>query len=424
MKRILFTCLFALSFAKDVTLDETLHHYLHSMDWLSTNASYEQKMAEIDQSFLALFPTYKFSGMFGSEYRKTAADPRYKNKVLSLNITESFHFGKDYYNWQSKEAERAVEKIKRITAREQIVISGVVLHINGALIQDKLNLITKRKKIANRNRAQIKIKYKMGLMSYSEKEKLYEKLDEYDLEEFNLKGEYANLISGYETQTGEDITGFKFPSLAKFDKHLPKNEKAFSAAAIAADSSVKIAKSEFDAAQLALKSAKSQLYPKIEFAANTIQELNLSGTPGKNSTDNLTVTVTHDLFASGNDLYALKINHSRAQLSRIQFMQAERNLRSDLHNMWVQYYSSKMAYQFAMKKLNRMTRVVKYDLKEFDVGRISIKELLDSQEKQTKAEQDMIEAQMKYRAQQLSILQTTNKLDEALGVKINGVQYE
>ena len=179
-----------------------------------------------------------------------------------------------------------------------------------------------------------------------------------------------------------------------------------------------------DAAQLALKSAKSQLYPKIEFAANSIQELNLSGTPGKNSTDNLTVTVTHDLFASGNDLYALKINHSRAQLSRIQFMQAERNLRSDLHNMWVQYYSSKMAYQFAMKKLNRMTRVVKYDLKEFDAGRISIKDLLDSQEKQTKAEQDMIEAQMKYRAQQLSILQTTNKLDEALGVKINGVQYE
>ena len=297
----------------------------------------------------------------------------------------------------------------------------MLLHINGALIQDKLNLLTKVKKLLIAP-AQIKIKYKMGLMSYSEKEKLYEKLDEYDLEDFNLKGEYANLISGYETQTGEYITGFKFPSLKKFDKHLPKNEKAFLAAAIAADSSVKIAKSEFDAAQLALKSAKSQLYPKIEFAANSIQELNLSGTLGKNSTDNLTVTVTHDLFASGNDLYALKINHSRAQLSRIQFMQAERNLRSISITCGCSIIQAN-GLSVCDEKLNRMTRVVKYDLKEFDAGRISIKDLLDSQ-KQTKAEQDMIEAQMKYRAQQLSILQTTNKLDEALGVKINGVQYE
>ena len=42
-----------------------------------------------------------------------------------------------------------------------------------------------------------------------------------------ILGEYANLISGYETQTGEDITGFKISFKKKFDKHPPKNEKAF-----------------------------------------------------------------------------------------------------------------------------------------------------------------------------------------------------
>ena len=149
MKRIFGMLLCVCALGKDVSLEDTVHHYLHSMDWLSTNASYEQKMAEIDQSFLALFPTYKFSGMFGSEYRNTvqagavrdtSAATRLKNKVLSLNATESFHFGKDYFNWQSKEAERAVENINRLTARENIVMAGVMLHINGALIKDKLTL--------------------------------------------------------------------------------------------------------------------------------------------------------------------------------------------------------------------------------------------------------------------------------------------
>ena len=150
MKWILITacCAVQTIFASQIpTFQETLHHYLHSTQWLKVQDTYKQRVAEIDQSFLKLFPTYYFSGMFGSEYRQSGEETatRLKTKNVTLNMSESFQFGKDYYRWQARERDRFNENLKRFDERSNVLMAGSLLHLKGFLIHEKMKILDRFK---------------------------------------------------------------------------------------------------------------------------------------------------------------------------------------------------------------------------------------------------------------------------------------
>ena len=428
MRWILITmcCVVQAAFAGQVpTFKQTLHNYLHSTQWMSVQDAYRQRIAEIDKSFLTLFPTYKFSGMFGSEYRRAgqAAATRLNTKNVTLNMTESFHFGKDYYAWKAREEDRVNEKIGFSDQKSEVLMAGTLLHLQGFLMNEKIKILEKRKSISDRNRKQVEIKYEQGLMSFSEKEKTLEKMDELDLEKYQLEGAYYEVLAQYEAETGVIVSGFKKPILNSWDRYLPKSEKAFVKKAIQFDTSVPVAQHQQAAAKLDLMSSESQLYPKVDLQVNSIQELGISGADTKNSIENVSITISHDLFASGNDLYNLKIAKAKARLARINYLQIKRNLEESLHNQWVKYIISQKTYLYAKRKMNRMKGVIRYDQKQFEAGRLDIKDLLDSEQKLAEAEQGMMDAELKYRQEQMSILSSINQLDNALAVG-TGEQYD
>ena len=427
MKRILITSLLVQSvFAAQVpTLKQTLHNYVHSTQWASVHESYQQRMADIDRSFLGLFPTYKFSGMFGSEYRKAgqAAATRLKTKNVSLNITESFQFGKDYFTWKAREQDRLNENIGFSDQKLEVLMAGTLLHLKGFLMNEKIKILDKRKSISDRNRAQVGIKYQQGLMSFSEKEKTLEKMDELTLEKYQVEGAFYEALGQYEAETGLIISGFKKPDLSSWDKYLPKSEKSFIHKASQLDTTVLVANHQQKSAQLEVMASESQLYPKVDLQANSIQEVGYSGADAKNSIENVSITVSHDLFGSGNDLYQLKMAKSKARLARVSYLQTKRNLTDSLHNQWAKYVISQKTYAYAQRKMSRMKGVIRYDQKQFEAGQLDIRGLLDSEQKLAESEQNMIDAELKYRQEQMLILSAIHQLDHALAVG-TGEEYE
>jgi outer membrane protein TolC len=398
------------------TFEQTLHNYLHSTKWMSVQDLYKQRMAEIDKSFLGLFPTYKFSGMFGSEYRKAGVNTptRLKTQSTTLNMTESFRFGKDYYFWKAREQDRVTHAIRFSDQKSEVLMAGALLHLRGYLMAEKLKILKKRKEISDRNRAQVIIKYEQGLISFSDKEKIIEKIDELDLEQYQMEGSFYQILGQYEAETGVMVSGFELPVLTSWDEYLPKSENEFIKKAIQYDTTVIGAKSQQEAAKLDLMASESQLYPRVDFQVNSMQEHNLQGVRAKNSTENVSITISHDLFASGNDIYDLKIAKAKARLSRINYLQIKRNLEYALHNQWVAFTLSQNTYLYAKRKMDRMKGVIRFDQKQFEAGRIDIKDLLDSEEKLAQAEEMMIDAELKYRKEQMSILFAVNQLDNAL----------
>lgn len=211
------------------TFEQTLHNYLHSTKWMSVQDLYKQRMAEIDKSFLGLFPTYKFSGMFGSEYRKAGVNTptRLKTQSTTLNMTESFRFGKDYYFWKAREQDRVTHAIRFSDQKSEVLMAGALLHLRGYLMGEKLKILKKRKEISDRNRAQVIIKYEQGLISFSDKEKIIEKIDELDLEQYQMEGSFYQILGQYEAETGVMVSGFELPVLTSWDEYLPKSENEF-----------------------------------------------------------------------------------------------------------------------------------------------------------------------------------------------------
>tara|TARA_Y200000002_G_scaffold382735_1_gene401027 strand:+ start:8822 stop:10135 length:1314 start_codon:yes stop_codon:yes gene_type:complete len=427
----IFLQFFVLSYtyAAPVDIDKTVSLYSTSPNLHAVFENYKQRMANLDKAFLALFPTYKLSGMFGSEYRlqrltSSSQPTRLKTKNVFMNATETFQFGKDYFNWKAKEYQRINEDINYRNGFEEVIISGVILHIKGFLTQQKLKVIKERSKAIRRNRAQTNIKYRQGLISFTEKNNTIERLDQLEVDDFRIQREWGDILNQYENETGKMVTGFKNIAFQSWDQATPKDEKAFKKLAVINDATIVMAENDHNATKMELSSAESNLYPKIDFSVNSIIERGAAGVAQNTTSENISVTISHDLFASFKDIYDLKIVKSKARVAKVKYLQARRNLRYDLHNQWTQFELSKKSYEMLKRKFERLKGLQKYQEHEFESGRISIKQLLESEEVFAQVESEMIDSLLIYRTQQIAILKLSGQLTNVLGYQLGEVDYD
>ena len=385
-----------------------------------------QDQARLTNAEIKLYPTFSVKASSGRSENKTtdldndSVETEYFNpKNVGVDIKQAFEFGKDYYSWEAAQINQKSSLISRRDQKRNLLIGGLSLHLQGAMIQKRMRFLLQRQSYVKKNLKVVLDRMKNGMSSETERDRMLDRIDQVDLERFDLEGQIKNLRLRYHTETGKKIKKFSSINTKKLQKWMPKSKKQFLRMAKKADISILRSKYAYESAVKNSDSAYAALFPKLELliSTNTDDEVNVDK---RKKVDKVTVTLTHDLFASGKKAVDYETARSRERTAKMSLQQAKRNLGATLENVWFRFASAQKSMTVSRKKLIRLKRIFKRQQEEFKAARITISDLLDAEEELSRAGEDLLNKELAVSTMMLQVLNLSGNFEKALGINLNG----
>jgi adhesin transport system outer membrane protein len=199
---------------------------------------------------------------------------------------------------------------------------------------------------------------------------------------------------------------------------LPESEEATIKRAIVNHPTLKLAQADVQAAEAQYASARSLLYPKLNFEVDRNWNGNIDGVEGDNEDLTAMFRVRYNLYNGGSD--KARIRQTRHQINEAKDIQhnAERQTVESVGLSWNAYEILGRQLVFFRQHVDSSTQTRDSYLKQFNIGQRSLLDLLDTENEVFSSKNSMIAAKYDYLIAQYRLLNGMGEMLELLKVDL------
>jgi adhesin transport system outer membrane protein len=201
-------------------------------------------------------------------------------------------------------------------------------------------------------------------------------------------------------------------------EHLPANKEDSIKRAMVNHPTLKLAYADVQAANSQYDSARSVLYPTLNFEVERNWNRNVDGVQGDNEDLTAMFRVRYNLYNGGSD--KAKIRQSRHQINEAIDVQnnAERETIESVGFSWSAYDVLGRQLTFFKQHVDSSTQTRDSYLKQFNIGQRSLLDLLDTENEVFSSKNSMITAKYDYLVAQYRLLSGMGEMLELLKVDL------
>jgi adhesin transport system outer membrane protein len=156
---------------------------------------------------------------------------------------------------------------------------------------------------------------------------------------------------------------------------------------------ISIKQADMEVAHSEMDKAKAPMYPKIDFQLNGRTGKNLDGDLGQDSSASAEVVANWNLYRGGGDIARVREAIDRWGQSKEDRIKTQRDVDNDVRQTWARMVSAgERARQFA-SQADANVEVVKAYKDQFNLGRRTLLDVLDSQNEEYVSRSNMINAE-------------------------------
>lgn len=172
---------------------------------------------------------------------------------------------------------------------------------------------------------------------------------------------------------------------------VPHTLEAAMSEAVQKNPSVLVCRSEIESAKKSVSLERSSYYPKVDAELNTRSYDNASGTNKTDKTSSATVTLSYNLYNGGSDEARLKRSLSQTYNAIERFHSVERDVAEKMTMAYNAYTVFNRQKPFLEVYRDASFEKTHYYQEEFDLGRRSLIDLLDSENEYSTARRKEVE---------------------------------
>ncbi|SIS80249.1 TolC family outer membrane protein [Neptunomonas antarctica] len=218
------------------------------------------------------------------------------------------------------------------------------------------------------------------------------------------------------------LTGEKAPEVLEipaFDlTALPASSSDSVERAMLNHPTLKLAKADVQAAEAQYDSARSLLYPKVNFEVDRSWNNNIDGVEGDNEDLTAMFRLRYNLYNGGSD--KARIRQTRHQINEARGVQdnANRQAIESVELSWNAYEILGRQLAFFEQHVNASTQTRDSYLKQFNIGQRSLLDLLDTENEVFASKNAMIAAKYDYLLAQYRLINGTGEMLDLLKVDL------
>ena len=235
----------------------------------------------------------------------------------------------------------------------------------------------------------------------------------------NLVTEESNLhdtITQYIRIVGEDPRVELFDADVHIDLHVPSNSDIGVDEALRYNPLLISYAQNSQTMRYIVEEQRSNFRPRVELRAGTAQDTNASGTDGWREKSYVELAMTYNLYNGGRD----EANLKRASEEHKQAFETFRKLERDITQSVLVSYNDIAAYEAQLPSLLQHSESANATrqayIRQFEAGRRSLLDLLDSENEYYQAELAYVNADYNQRTAKADYLASTGKLLEHYGI--------
>ncbi|WP_293265334.1 TolC family outer membrane protein [Neptunomonas sp.] len=221
------------------------------------------------------------------------------------------------------------------------------------------------------------------------------------------------------------VVGSKAPSdleVPEFNlMSLPESEGDSIKRALVNHPTLKLADADVQAAESQYDSARSLLYPKLNFEVDRNWNDNIDGVEGENEDLTAMFRVRYNLYNGGSD--KARIRQTRHQINEAKDIRenAERQTVESVELSWNAYDILGRQLTFFKQHVESSTQTRDSYLKQFNIGQRSLLDLLDTENEVFSSKNSMIAAKYDYLVAQYRLLNGMGEMLELLNVDLGSL---
>ncbi len=283
--------------------------------------------------------------------------------------------------------------------------------------QELLGTATENVKIDQEILRKVKKLYKAGLTTLSEVNKIESSLA---LAESNLVVQENNLLDAVynlEKVLGHSLDPKDMSKPTLKDQNFPKTKKEAIDFALKNNPSLLVSEYNIKLAQATNKEKKSQYYPKLDIEVSQTLNNNVSAIKGKDNVFRAMAFVSYNIFNGFNDQAAIQKSLSQIYQEIENKNSVKRDIVQSLNLSWAarQKLQEQLAHLIEYKDFSHKTLVLY--VKEYDLGRRSLLDLLSAQN-------DFIRAKAQIITAHYSILYAEYRILNTMGVLLPTIMQD
>ncbi len=202
------------------------------------------------------------------------------------------------------------------------------------------------------------------------------------------------------------------------DKVLPESEEAAVATANDHNPVIHRASAQMDASKERIRSARSEMYPKLYLELAATDDDNIDGVRGENSDLSAMLRMKWNLFRGGSDHYSTKAAAQRHSKSMQVLAQVRREVEESVRRAWSSLQHQDEEVKSRKSQVASNVEVVKVYREEFNVGQRDLLDLLDSENELFVARSKLISAQSSALYARYLLTASLGRLVETLDITV------
>ncbi len=379
---------------------------------------------EIHQAKAGYLPTIDISAGIGWEQSSNVATRARGDGTVSLGREESsiqlrqmIFDGFATSNEVKRHEARTNARAYTVFGQSEITgLSAVETYINVLRRQELLKLAKENLLVHQKTYDQINLRSERGVGRQSDTDQSRGRLA---LAERNTLSEIGNLKdaeTAFLRLVG--ILPNELEPVLSLDKNLPKTLETAIEQALSHHPTLKSATADVDSAFAQHDTAKAAYMPRLDIEAGASYNVDIAGTNGKNEDVSVILRFNYNLFNGGRDLARRRETAERINQAKDIRDNTYRQVIESMRLSWVAYQTINSQMIFFKAHMDASIKSNAAYIQQFNFGRRSLIDLLDSANEMFTAKSAYTEAKYSKLFSQFRILASKGKLNKHLDVKL------
>lgn len=154
-----------------------------------------------------------------------------------------------------------------------------------------------------------------------------------------------------------------------------------------------ISRADIDVSKAEKDGAYAPFYPQFDLQLTAREGKDLGGVRGRDTSASALVTMDWNLYRGGSDVARLREFERREMQAKEQTNDAQRQVRNDVHDTWAQKQAASQRKEMFQLQFNANSQLVKAYFDQFELGRRTLLDLLDTQNELFVSHSNLVNAQ-------------------------------
>lgn len=406
------------------TLNDAIEHTLKTNpEMLSAMHEYEAREHEVTQARAGYFPRLSVSGGIGREERNAPAtgneDVDLTRKELGIQAEQIVFDGFASRSEVRRHEARVDSALHLATSTaEDIALRTTEVYLN-VLRQTQLLDLTRKSLWEHQNiYDQMKLRSDTGVGSKADLDQIAARLALANANTVVAQNNLADARSNFYRVTGiyPNLDDMSRPEVTAT---LPMSIESALDNAIDKHPTLKSASADFSAAESQHKSAGSRYWPRVTIEAEKRWDEDIGGIEGEDEDLIVALRLNYDLFNGGANKARRKQTAKLIEQSKDIRNNTRRQVIESMNLSWNSYQAFTSQMVFLEEHVRAATATREAYKKQFNIGRRTLLDLLNTETEVVEAKRAMINAEYDMLFSKYRIFNASGELLSAAGVKIN-----